>query len=144
MHVARVPLALVVLGHEGEAAPLVVGDLLGPGLVDAVVVAGSQRVGVAERDLVLPEVALSLRRFHRHPRGLHVVADAPQQRLHPRGTEQRVVDVVEVRRCQTPVRVFPRGLVGVAEDDELELGADVRLQPMGGEPLELGAQDLAG
>ncbi len=36
------------------------GDLLGPELVDGVVVGRGQRVGVAERDLVLAEVALAL------------------------------------------------------------------------------------
>ena len=73
----------------------------------------------------------------------HVVADAAQQRLDPGGTEHRVVDVVEVRRREVAVAGLPGLLVGVAEDDELELGADEGPHAGVGEAGQLAAQDLA-
>src|SRR3712207_8654488 len=94
-------------------------------LVDHVAVAGAAGVVVEEGDLVLAEVALALRRLHDEPGAGHVVADPAQQRLDPRRAEHGVVDVVLVGRCQAAVPGAPRLLVGVAEDDELELRADV-------------------
>src|SRR4030095_12138968 len=66
--VAGVALALVVLGHEGQAGAVLGGDLLGPVLVDDVPVGGGQGVGVAEGDLVLAVVALALGRLDPHAR----------------------------------------------------------------------------
>jgi hypothetical protein len=92
---------------------------------------------------VLAEVALALRALRHEARAGHLVADAAQQRLDPRGAEQRVVDVVEVGGLEVAV-VLPLGvLVGRAVEDELELGAGVRGQAVTGEPLQLPAQDLA-
>ena len=65
--VARVALALVELRHERERHLFLRGDLLRPRLVDRVVVARDERVGEEERDLVLAEVALPLRRFDTIP-----------------------------------------------------------------------------
>jgi hypothetical protein len=96
--VAGVPLGLVELRHERERHPFLGSDLLGAGLVDDMVVGGPERLVVAEGDLVLPEVALTLRRLHHHARRSHLVADTPQQRLDPTGPEDRVVDVVAVCR----------------------------------------------
>jgi hypothetical protein len=76
------------------------------------------------------------------PGSRHLVADAAQQRLEPRGAEHRVVDVVLVGGLETVVALVPGGLVGVVEDDELELGADEGGEPPLGEPVELAAQDL--
>ena len=53
------------------------------------------------------------------------VADPAQQRLDPGGAEHRVVDVVLVGRGQVAVAAC-QPLVGVVEDDELQLGADER------------------
>ena len=91
---------------------------------------------------MLAEVALALRVLDRHPRRGHLVADPADQRLDPRRPEQRVVDVVEVGRLEVVEALLPGLLVGVAEDDELELGAGVGDQPALGQPGELAAQDL--
>jgi hypothetical protein len=140
--VARVALALVVLGHVGDRHALLAGDLLGAVLVDDVRVGGGQRVRVVEVHLVLAEVALALGVLDLHAGRRHVVADAADERLDARGAQQGVVDVVEVGRLELAVGLVPRLLVGVAEHDELELGARGRLPAPLGEPVELAAQDL--
>jgi hypothetical protein len=56
--------------------------------------------------------------------------------------EQRVVDVVEVRGIEIAIALVPRGLVAVAEDDELELGPGERAPTAFRQPRELPAQDL--
>ena len=91
---------------------------------------------------MLAEVALALRVLDRHPRRRHLVADPADQRLDPRGPQQRVVDVVEVGRLEVVEALLPGLLVGVAEDDELELGGGVGAQPALGQPRQLAAQDL--
>ncbi len=139
---ARVALELVELGDEGDRHLLLGGDLLGARLVDHVVVGGLERLAVVEVDLVLAEVALALRVLDDHLGGLHLVADAADQRLDAGGPEQRIVDVVEVRRLEVAVGLLPRLLVAVLEDDELELGAREGLQPSVFEAAKLAAQDL--
>ena len=140
---ARVALALVELGHERDRHALVGRDLLGAVLVDRVLVRGAQRVRIVEVDLVLTEVALALRVLNDHPRRDHAVADTADQRLDAGGAEQRVVDVVEVRRTQVAIALVPRLLVGVPEHQELELGARVGAPAALCETRELPAQDLA-
>ena len=142
--VAGVALALVVLGHEGQAAAVLGGDLLGPVLVDDVAVGGGQGVGVAEGDLVLAVVALALGRLDPHAGPGHGVADAAQQRLDPGRAQQRVVDVVVVGRAQVAVGLGPGLLVAVAEHDELELGAGVGRPAPLGQPLQLPPQHPPG
>ena len=88
---------------------------LAPVLVDRVLVGGPERVGVAEVDLVLAEIALALGVLHDEPGAGHRGADPADQRLDPRGAQQRVVDVVEVGRLQLSVALVPRRLVAVAE-----------------------------
>ena len=92
---------------------------------------------------MLAEVALALRVLDRHPGRHHRVADPPDQRLDPGGAEHRVVDVVEIRRVEVRVSLLPRLLVGVAKDDELELGARHRPPAALAEPVELATKDLA-
>lgn len=141
---AGVALALVVLRHEGERDALLGGDLLGAGLVDGVLVAGDEGLVVLEGDLVLAGVALALGGLDDEARGLHVVADAAQERLDPSRPQYRVVDVVLVRRREVPVVGVPGLLVGVLEDDELEFRADLCGEAELAEAVELAAQDLAG
>ena len=105
-------------------------------------VGGAQRLAVVEVDLVLAEVALALGVLDHHPRAGHVVADPADERLHPGGAQQRVVDVVEVGRLEVAVAAAPRVLVGVAEHHELELGARHGGEPALGQAVELAAQDL--
>lgn len=144
MDVAGVALAFVVLGHEGDRDALLGGDLLGAGLVDHVLVAGDQGLVVAEGDLVLAGVALALGGLDGEAGAGHLVADAAQQGLDAAGAEHRVVDVVLVGRGEAAVAGVPGLLVGVLEDDELQLRADLGGVAEGGEPVELPAQYLAG
>ena len=139
---AGVALAGVRLGHEGNAHAFLGGDLLGPGLVDRVVVAGGGRLGVPERDLVLAEVAFALGRLHVQAGPGHLVADPAQQRLDPRRAQDRVVHVVGVGGYQVAVVLGRRLLVGVPVDDELELGPGQRHQPALGQPRGLRREDL--
>ena len=125
------------------AVPSIGGDLLGAVLEDHVLIGCAQGVGVAEVDLVLAEVALALGVLDDHPRGGHAVADPPDQGLDPSGAEQRIVDVVEVRRTQVAVVLVPGLLVGVQEDHELQLGAGIGDPAALGQPRQLAAEDLA-
>ncbi len=140
--VTRGALALVELRHVRDRAALLGGDLLRGVLVDRVLVGLAQRRAVAEVDLVLAEVALALGVLDLHARRLHVVADRAQQRLHPRGAEHGVVDVVEVGRLEVAVGLVPRLLVRVAKHDELELGAGRGAPAALPQARELTAQDL--
>ena len=140
--VAGVALALVELRHEGQRLAVLRGDLLRAVLVDRVVVGGADHLVVLEGDLVLAEVALALGRLDHEPGAVHAVADVAQQRLDPARAEQRVVDVVLVRGGQAAVAGVPGLLVGVVEDDELELGAGEGDQTLLGGPLDLRPQDL--
>ena len=80
----ELPSRSLYLAMKVSAHALLGGDLLGAGLVDDVVVAGGQRVVVAERDLVLAEVALALGATRPcSPAAGHLVADPAQQRLDP-------------------------------------------------------------
>ena len=72
---------------------------------------------------MLAEVALALGHSTVSPAAYIVVADVAQQRLDPAGAEDRVVDVVLVGRRQAAVAAVAGLLVGVVEDDELQLGA---------------------
>ena len=144
MDVAGVALALVVLGHERQGLAVLSGDLLGAVLVDGVVVGGSHHLVVLEGDLVLAEVALALGRLDHESRAEHAVADVAQERLDPAGAEQGVVDVVLVGRREAAIGARPGLLVGVVEDDELELGAGKGGQALLGGPLGLRLEDLPG
>src|SRR5918993_3834847 len=117
--VAGVALALVELGHEGDGAAFLGGDLLGAVLVDSMPVRGRQSTIEPEVDLVLPEVALALGVLHRESRRRHRIADASQQRLDACRPQKRVVDVVIVGRFEISISLAPGLLVRVHEDYEL-------------------------
>ena len=112
-------------------------DLLGRVAVDDVVVARAHRLVEQEADLVLAEVALALGALDDRAGGVHLVADLAQQRLDAVAPEDGVVDVVAVRRREARVARVPGLLVGLLEDDELELGAAVRNHPEAGRPVHL-------
>lgn len=138
MEVAGVALALVELGHERQRLAVQRGDLFRTGLVDGVVVRGTQHLVVLEGDLVLTEVALALRGLDAQAGPVHVVADVAQQRFDPGAAEDRVVDVVAVGRVQVAVAAVPGLLVAVVEQQEFEFGAGHRLKA---EPLRPGRHD---
>ena len=123
--VARVALALVELRHERERLALQERDLLGAVAVDDVVVGHPQRLLVAEVDLVLAEVALALGVLDEHARARHAEPDRAHDRLDHRRAEDRVVDVVGVGGPQVAPALGARRLVGLVEEDELELRARV-------------------
>ena len=141
--VAAVSFALIEFRHEGQALAVLIGDLLGAVLVDGVVVAGDPRVVVAERDLLLPEVALALDALAVHARAVHAQPDIAQQRLHPGRRVHRVVDVVVGGRRQPAVAGRPRLAKAGVEHHELQLGTDVGHQALLGEPVDLVVQDAA-
>ena len=143
MDVAAVALALVELRHEGERFAVLLGDLLRTALVDRVLVGGLEHLGVAERDLLLAEVAFALDALAVHARAVHAAPDVAQQRLEPARGEQVVVDVVVGRRLEVAVALRPGVPVRVVEDDELELGARVGGEPALGEPVALVLEDRA-
>ena len=140
---AGAALALVELRHERQRLALLGGDLLGHGLVDRVVVAGGQCVGVQEPDLVLAEVALALGALDVQPGVVHDVADLPQKRLDAGRADDRVVDVVLVDRREVAVAGVGGRLVRRVERDELELGARQGHPALRGCLVELGVEDRA-
>jgi hypothetical protein len=120
---------------------VLVGDLLGAVLVNGVVVAGDPRVVVAERDLLLAEIAFTLDALAIHAGAVHTEPDVAQQRLHPGRSVHRVVDVVVGGRRQAAVAGGPRFAKAGVENHELQLGADVGHQSALGESVDLAVQD---
>jgi hypothetical protein len=70
-------------------------------------------------------------------------ADLPDQRLVVRRGEHVVVEDVRHRRRQAAVVLPVRLGVGLAEQEELELGAEQRLEPERTRPLDLPREHLA-
>ena len=132
------------LGHEGRGPALLRRDLLDPVLEHEVVVGGDEGLVVGDVHLVLPPSGLSLGELDGDAGGAHLVADAAQDVLLPRRLHELVVlDRRHVRRQALP----PLGaglLVGVEEEEELELGGAAHAQPALGGPLQLAAQDPTG
>ena len=120
--VAAVACAVVELGHEREALAVLVGDLLGPVVVGRVVVAGGDHLVVAERHLLLAEVALALRTLAVRAGAVHAEPDRPHQWLHPAAGTDRVVDVVTRGSDEAVVAARERLATAAVDDLELELG----------------------
>ena len=76
----ELPSRSLYLAMKLIAMPFCGGDLLRAVLVDRVLVGGAQRVGVAEVDLVLAEVALALGVLDDDAGARHRVADPADQR----------------------------------------------------------------
>ena len=86
---------------------------------------------------------LALRGLDLHPRGLHPVADLADQRLVVGRGEDVVVEDVRHRRGEVAVVLRVRLRVGLLEDEELELGAELRREAERLRPLHLRLQHLA-
>ena len=129
MDVARGADPVVVrFRHERHRAPALVRDLLEPGLVDDVVVGGAEGVPKAEVDLVLARPRLALRRLDDHPGRLHRRAYRAEERLVEARREDVVVEDVRHRRREVVVVLGVRLEVGLAEEEELELRPEHRLE----------------
>ena len=107
------------LGHERRVQAVLLGDGLQRELEGDGVVGGLQRVGVLEVDLVLADGDLVVGRLDLDPERLervdHVLADL----LREVGREVEVAGLVVGQRLD-------RAVLGAAEQEELELRADVR------------------
>ncbi len=122
---------------------MLVGDFLGAVLVDRMVVAGDQRLVVTKPDLLLAHVAFAFDRLESQTRTGHTQPDVAQQRLHPRGCQYRVVDVVVAGRGQPAIPAGPCLAIRLVEHDELQLGGHIGDQSARLEPIELTAQNAA-
>ena len=120
-----------------------IGDLFRAVLVNDVVIARRECVGVPEGDLLLAEVALALDALAVHARAIHAVANVAQQRLHAARGKQCVVDVVVTRGREVVVALGPGLAVGLVENDELEFGAHIGHEAVLGEAINLVLQNLA-
>ena len=134
---------VVRLRHEGDGAAALVRDLLEPGLVDDVVVGGAQRVAEAEVDLVLAGPRLALRGLDDHPGRLHRRPHRAEERLVEARREDVVVEDVRHRGREVVVVLRVRLEVGLAEEEELELRAEHRLEAELARLLDLRLQHLA-
>src|SRR5438874_985159 len=119
---------VVRLRHEGDRAVALERDLLDPGLVDDVIVGGAQRVLEAEVDLVLAGPGLALGRLHDHPGRLHRRSHLAQEGLVEARGEDVVVEDVRHRRREVVVVLAVRLGVALAEEEELELRAEHRIE----------------
>ncbi len=118
-------------------------DLLGAVLVDRVIVGRRERVGVAKVDLLLAGPRLALRALDGDARVVHVVSDLAQERLvEGRGEDVVVEDVGDGRR-QVLVVLLVRLGVGLLEEVELELGAELRREAELRGPLHLALEHLS-
>ena len=111
------------LGHEGDADPHLLGDLLQTLLVDGVAVRHGEDVGITDVELVLPETPLALGVLDRYAGTLEVAAHRAGEGLLARSLKDMVVLDVPAGRLETIV-VLAGGLaVGVIERVVLELRA---------------------
>ena len=133
--------AVVGLGHERHRAAVLLGDLLRPVLVHDVMVARRHRVGVAKRDLVLTRPGLGLGRLDRDAGRLHALAELADERLVEAGSEQVRVGHVPGGGAQLRVPVRMCLCVALAQEEELELRADLGLEAGRSGPFDLLRQD---
>ena len=125
-------LAFVELGHKGDGAAFLGGDLLGSVLVDRVPVRGTQSAVEPKLISCCPKLHSPLASSTASPAPAMELRMAPQ-RLDARRPKQRVVDVVVVGGFEVTISLAP-GLVGVHEDYELEFGPYEGFQAAFGEP----------
>ena len=133
----------VELRHEGQRAAGLRRDLLGRQLVDHVPVGHLECPCVAQVDFVLPGPPLALAEFDRDGRSVHVAANRPDHGLCiAAGQDVIVLDIV-LERFEVAPTLLLGGSIIVAEQEELELAPDLRMEAVLGETGELALQDLA-
>ena len=110
----------VVFRHEGRGLALSIGDFLGGGLGEDVVVGSGQRVGISDVDLFLTGVCLALGALDRDARAVERVADRSHHALFLGGLEDVVVFVIGADRGQVAVAVIMRLGVAVLEQVEFQ------------------------
>ena len=107
------------------------------------IISHPQGLLITEVDLVLTEVALTLRVLDLQPRGLHCQANRANDVLDHRRAKNGVVDVVGIGWLEIAVGLLTRRLVGLAIQHELQLGANLRGPSPLGQTRQLSPQDLA-
>jgi hypothetical protein len=118
-------------------------DLLHALLEDHVPVRHLDRLGVGEVDLVLAAAPFALARFHRHPRGIHLVADGSEQGFLLRRLQGVVVDAVIARGDKIAVVRRRRLAIRVLEEEEFQFARHKTGEPPPGQFLDLPPQDRA-
>ena len=101
-----------------------------------------QRVREAEVDLVLARPRLALRGLDPDAGAVHPVPDLADETLVVGRGEDVVVEDVRDRGREVLVALRPGLLEGLAQEVELELRAEHRLEPERRSPLDLGPQNL--
>ncbi len=114
------------------------GDFLAGILDDRMIVRRVERVGIADVDLFLPGLGLTLGVLDRDPRPEKPVADRPHHVLFLGGAHDRIVDVVAGKGLKIVVAFVEELVEALFEQEELKLGRHHRL-----EPQRAGAGDLA-
>ena len=135
--------AIVPFRHEGQRAALGPGDLLRAVLHDRMRVGRHQRLGVAHVDLLLAGARLALRVLDRHAGGVQPGADRPHHLLLLGGLEDVVVLVVGAEGREAAVAGRLQLLVGLAEQEELELGGHHGAIAQRREPRDLALEHRA-
>src|SRR5262249_5641788 len=141
---ARAGLAHVPLRHERDRDALLVRDLLRAVLVDDVVVGRRDRLAVAKVDLLLPRAPLALATLDDDSRSQHAVADLAADELLLARLQDVVVLGVRADRLEAAISLPAGALVGVAEEDELELRGDQHPEAQRRRPLDLAPENAAG
>src|ERR671937_1775787 len=114
--------------HEGDGDLVERGDFLDAVLVNDVPIAHLERLGEAQVDLLLAEAPLAFAVFDRNPCCLHPVPDQAVEPLRLGALQDVIVLDVAAIGLEAAVVFRPGLLVAVAEEEELELRSDLRIE----------------
>jgi hypothetical protein len=135
--------SVVPLGHEGEGAAERPGDLLAAVLEDDVAVGHVEGLGIAHVDLFLAGAPFALGVLHRNAGAVQAVADGPHDAFFLGGLEDVIVLDVLAGRLEAAVALFAGRVIGLVEQEELELGGEERLHLHCVQALELALEHVA-
>jgi len=128
---------LVPFRHERHAQPLLERDLLSGLLEDGSTVGHHVQIGVTDVDLRLARAPFALAKLNRDARLAQVGPDSRQQRLGFRTLEHMIIFDVGAEGAQVVIVFLARGLVAVAEDEELQLTGALGAQTCRARSLDL-------